>query len=241
MLAARQFLQDRFLGGDVGAHRGAQLQFVAFGELDDVLEDGLLVLARAFLLAARGDIERGEGRLAGARHGDGDFGGAARHFGAVDRNQHGEFAVQRMFEQLVAHIGDSDRAFEARGKAGDVVVEFVAARHGFFEPDDHQIVALLGFRRDRLGLGRVFHHGGHVELGIGLFLLGLRALDVAGEQLDGFGGGLGFFLFGVGRCLAGLLVGLDMHHGCRQRTGAGDQPGNARGKPSVGALVDREQ
>src|SRR6185437_2068789 len=58
VLAARRFLQDRFLSRDIGAHPGAKFKFTALGKLDNVLENGLLVLAGAFLSAAGGDVKR---------------------------------------------------------------------------------------------------------------------------------------------------------------------------------------
>ena len=67
-------------------------------------------------------------------------------------------------------------------------MEVLAAHIGFFQADQHQIVALGGFLGDDLGAGSFVHDGGDLDRRIDLLLDLLLALDLFGRLLDGLAG-----------------------------------------------------
>src|SRR5207244_10554657 len=82
--ALLDLLEDGFVRGVFGPHRGFGIDIVAFTERDDVLEHGLCHAARPPpATVGRRHIEHRDRRAGGAGRGEGDLGGAPRRFGAV--------------------------------------------------------------------------------------------------------------------------------------------------------------
>ena len=146
------------------------------------------IAPRRALAAADRDVQHRDRRLGGARHGDRDLGAAARGLGAVDRHQDAELGVG-FLQQIVAHRRRPPAAPRSRAPAWSRSRGIPCrACDGLLQPDDHEVVALLGFRGDDLGRGRFVHDGGDVDRRVGLLLLLLLALDLLGRLLDGLAG-----------------------------------------------------
>src|ERR1035437_2941183 len=87
-------------------------------------------------------------------------------------------------------------------------MEILAAVRGFFHADDHEVVALLGFRGDDVRSRGLMHDGGDLHWRVDFFLVLLLALGQFGRLLDGIAGLLGHLLlsFGDFLFLGGFLV-----------------------------------
>ena len=65
---------------------------------------------------------------------------------------------------------------------------------GFLHADEHEVVALLGFRGDDVRSRGLMHDGGDLHRRVDFFLVLLLALDQFGRLLDGIAGFLGLLL-----------------------------------------------
>ena len=117
----------------LGHDRGPDAHVVAVGDRNDVLQYRLFVPARAnsapraaSCIGAHRNVEHRNWRLCRARKGDGDFGGAARRLGAVDRHQDARACPQAFSTSRPRDGRDGQRSVEALGEVGHAVVEFLA-------------------------------------------------------------------------------------------------------------------